>query len=194
MTRIAITGNIAAGKSEVEKYLQSKGFAIFDADEITHDFLFNNYIKEQLKAAFGEEIFKNGEVHRPSLGKIIFNDEAKKTELEHILHPLIIDEIDRIIRVCKQNEEKIIISAPLLFEVGLDKKFDKIILVTADENLRLKRLMKRNNLSKQEAQARIDSQIPQEEKVSKSTFVLHNNSTFADLKKEIDTILENLND
>ncbi len=184
MLRIAITGNIASGKSQVEKFI-AKRFPVYDTDKIAHAILNN------LTDFYGQDVFTNGHIDRKKLGNIVFNNPELKQELENIIHPQVKSKIMEIFENHK-NEKAIFISVPLLFEAGFENIFDRIILVTADENLRLSRLMQRNNLSKKEAESRINSQLPDEIKKKKANYIITNNSSLSDLEKQTNLILSKL--
>ena len=168
MLKIAITGNIASGKSEVEKII-AQNFPVFDADKIAHKFL--------------------GNVDRRALGEKVFSDPVARKKLEEYIHPKVKDEILKIF--CESQEKCVFVSIPLLFETGFDKLFDKIIFVQCDDKLRLERLMKRNNFTKEQVLKRINAQIPQEEKINKSDFVIHNNLTKEELAEQVNELLNN---
>ena len=169
MLKIAITGNIAAGKTQVENTL-SKYFKVFDTDKIAHNKL------NELKEFYGYDVFTNGKIDRKKLGELVFNNPDLRSKLENLMHPLIKKEVLNIFENYK-NEEVIFISVPLLFETDFYQLFDKILFISADENIRLKRLQQRNNLSKTDALLRIKSQMPEEEKIKRANFIIKNDTT-----------------
>lgn len=190
MLRVAIAGNIASGKSCVESILASKGYSVYDTDSIAHDILATSYkVRESFKN-FDILNFK-GEISREKLGKVVFSNSEMKKKLEDIIHPEVRNELNKIFDLSKADEI-VFVSVPLLFEAHFEDMFDKSILVMTDDKIRLERLMKRNNLSEEDAQLRINSQMPQEEKVKKVDFVIKNNSSLENLKLEIDNLLNQL--
>ncbi len=193
MIKTAITGNIASGKSQVEKILLSLGFKVIDSDKINHELLTKNKeVIKEIKSAFGSEIFNSsGEIIKQKLADIIFTSIEKKQILESILHKRIIKTINNFFEE-NQKEKIIFASVPLLFEAKWENNFDKIIFVSAPYNERLKRLIKRNNLSEEQAKQRINAQQSEEEKIKKSDFVIYNNSDFVSLNKSVINILSNL--
>ncbi len=189
MLKIAITGNIASGKSLFEKYLSDAGFKVLCLDLITA-FLYENSssLKDFLLKKFNT-------VSKAQISKIVFSNPELKKELEDFIYPLILDEMNNFF--LKNKDEKVLfVSAALLFESGFDKYFDKTVFIKADENIRLKRLMNRNNLTLDEARLRINSQSPEIEKIPKSDYVIDNSGskefleTFAkDFIKSLNTLL-----
>ena len=179
MLKAAITGNIASGKSQVEKIISEK-YPVYDADKIVHKIL------ENLKDFYGYDVFTDGKIDRKKLGELVFSNPDLKKKLEEIIHPQVKQEI---LKIFEQDLPVVFISIPLLFETGFDSLFDKVIFVSADSNIRLERLMKRNNFTKEEALRRIQSQGAEEEKIQKSDFVICNNSTLTDLKTQTDLAL-----
>ncbi len=189
MIKYAIVGNIASGKSEMERVLDKHGFVVLDSDLMAHDVLMD---KPDVAKAFSDyDVFEYGRLSREKLGKLVFNDSELKQKLEGIVHPLILEEIKTAFETFK-DEKMIFVSVPLLFEVGWEKNFDKIIFVKSEDNIRLERLMNRNGYTKEYAQKRIASQSSQNEKIKKSDYVIENNSTKEEFIKKVEDFIETI--
>lgn len=177
MLRIAITGNIACGKSKVESFIANI-YPVYDADKLAHETL------EELTEFFGYDVFTNGVVDRKKLGELVFSDSELRKKLEEIIHPKIKQKILEIFEKHK-NDKLVFVSVPLLYEAGFENLFDKVILITTNPDIQLERLMSRNNYTKEEALKRINSQLPQDEKIKKADYVISNDSTVEELEKKI---------
>lgn len=182
MIKYAIAGNIASGKSAVEKILKDNGCAVIDTDKISHKLLENN--QEVLKAFQNYDITENGKISRSKLGKIVFSNQEMKQKLENILHPQI---KEKIVEFFRQNsdKDKVFVSIPLVFEANMGYLFNKIIFIYTDDNIRLERLMKRNGYSKDYALKRMQCQQSQDDKIKKSDIIIYNNSTLDELKNNV---------
>jgi len=189
MIKFAITGNIASGKSHVEKILKENGFKVFDADLIAHEILIQN--KTVIEVFSDYDILENGELSRIKLGKLIFADKALREKLEDIIHPLVKKKILDLFEEYKKDKY-IFISVPLLFETDMNTLFDKIILVSIEKGLQLKRLVKRNKLLNEDALLRINAQLSEDLKRDKSDYILENNSTIDAFTNKIKSFIETL--
>lgn len=183
--KIAVTGNIASGKSQVEKILERYGFSVYDSDKIAHEVL------DELTDFYGYDVFTDGKTDRKKLGALVFSDPDLKRKLEEITHPKIKEKIITLFDKHK-SDKYIFVSVPLLYEAGFEDIFDKVLLISADKNIQLERLMKRNNFSEEEAKLRINSQMSQEEKIKYADFVIYNNSSLESLNTQVQDFLNTL--
>ena len=189
MLRIGITGNIASGKSAAEDFIREAGFKVYDTDKIAHEILENS---NEVKQAFSNfDILSNGKIDRKKLAKIVFSDKKLLEKLENIIHPEVKKEILQIFSLC-ENEKAVFISVPQLFEAEFENLFDKIIFITAGKSLRLARLMKRSNLTEEEALLRINAQQDEDKKITKSDYIIENNSTPEALQSKIKDFLNSI--
>ena len=192
MLKIAITGNIASGKSQVEAILEDFGFDVIDTDKINKNLLENDLetIEEIKKEFKNKDILDNGEISKVKLANIVFNDNNEKQKLENILHKKILKEVESF---CSKTSKNIIfVAVPILFEAKWERHFDKILFVSANEDTRLERLIKRNNLTKKQALSRIKAQDKEENKIAKSDYVIYNNSDLATLKLQTNEFISKL--
>ncbi len=187
-TVIGITGDIGAGKSTVSNYLIDRGYYVIDADIVAREVAEDKYIQEQLDLSF-PGVIKNGVLDRKALGEIVFSDKRELAKLNAIMHPEIIKRIKYSARCI--DKAHVFIDAALLFEVGLDSICDKILYVEMDTELRLDRVVSRDNISRTLAMKKIESFSNTEYKKSKS-IIISNNGSLDDLYKKIDDLLDEL--
>lgn len=195
MLKIAITGNIASGKSQLEKLIAAKGYKVFDSDDIAHDLIFKDEeVIQGIKKAFKKYdiLHEDGSISRAKLGKIVFKDKSLLTKLESIIHPVIKHKIASFLNGGK-HEKAIFISVPLLFEKNFRELFDIVILVKADEGVRLKRLMDKGDFDIEHAKERMAAQMSQDKKIVLSDYVIDNNSTVKKMEAQLTAILKKLN-
>lgn len=188
---IGITGSIACGKSTISNYLKSKGYIVIDADKIGHEALDDDYVKEKLILAFGNEILEDNKINRQKLGELVFGNSSNLNVLNSIIHPEIRKKI--LEKIDKNNDKEFIfIDVALLFEAKFDDLVDKIIVVYVDKNTQLTRLMKRNSISKKEALSRIVSQMSPIEKAKLGDYTVNNNLDVINTYEQVDKVLSEL--
>ncbi len=188
MKKTAICGNIASGKSSVQKILENKGFKVLDTDDVSRKLLTVKN-KELYEAFKNYDVFENGEFSRYKTGKLIFSDEKARKLIASIMHPQIRKEIELFFDRHK-NEDRVFVAVPLLFESKMENLFDEIIFIYTNDDIRLERLIKRNNYTKEHALARMNSQLPQDEKVKLCDYVIYNNDNFEELEKQVFKLIE----
>ncbi len=180
---IILTGGIATGKSSVARILKKMGYIVVDSDEIAHRAL--EVKQDEIIKHFGDQILVSGHISRILLGKIVFGSQESKKDLEAILHPYIFDEITKRAITLEQEGRVYFLDIPLYFETNKRYLGREIWCVVSDEKIQIERLMLRNNLSKQEALARINAQIPMNIKLKESNVVISNNSTLQELELKV---------
>lgn len=177
---IGLTGQTGAGKSTVGESLLRRGAAWVDADLIAHDVADNEKVcLADLALEFTIDILNvDGTLNRKKLADIVFHDKAKLHRLNEIIFPYIIRAIEaELARLRAEGHHYIVLDAPTLFESGCDRYCDVIISVVADEQLRLQRILGRDGLTHEEAEARIQAQHRESYYVRRSDFVIENNDT-----------------
>lgn len=181
----ALTGGIATGKSTVVSLLKQSGFRVIDADRIAHDILDEQH--QKIAEMFGESFVDQAKVDRKLLGSVVFSDPVKRKELESLLHPLIYDRIAEASGKLDKRSEPYIVDIPLFYEGGR-YAIENVIVVYAKKEQQLERVMQRDTYSREEALARIESQIDIQEKRDNATHVIDNSGNLKQLEFETERI------
>jgi dephospho-CoA kinase len=187
MKRIGITGGIGAGKSLVAEIIKAMGYPVYNSDERAKELTESNpKIKAGLIHLFGEEIYQNDKLNKFALAQAIFSDESLREKVNALIHPIVREDLN--LWSLAQNNSLVFNESAILFETGSFKNFDAIILVYAPEELRIKRIMKRDNCSENEVLKRMNSQFSDEEKYQLTEFrVLNDEQT--PLLKQVEQII-----
>ncbi|QEA59487.1 dephospho-CoA kinase [Leuconostoc koreense] len=196
MLIIGLTGGIATGKSTVSALLRQAGFPIVDADIVAREVVEpGTSTLEKIKLAFGPGIIDNGVLDRRKLGQIVFENGAQLKKLNDIMQPAISSAMaDKINFWRLQNVPILVLDVPLLFERDYDKNksVDKIIVVTASEEVQLSRLKNRDQLSNIEARNRVKSQLPMSQKVERADYVIDNNGRIEELQEQVTVLIKKI--
>ncbi|MES0447228.1 MAG: dephospho-CoA kinase [Desulfobacterales bacterium] len=192
--KVAVTGGAGSGKTTVCNRLKELGVKVISSDVLAKEAVAHGSLAhEKIVNYFGEKILlSDGNLSRQALRRIIINDDVARLALERFIHP----EISRLmhLRIAQAEQDGdpvLLVEVPLLFELGMAEQFDVIIVVSADHELRVKRLMERDNVSRDEAEDLINVQMPQAEKVERAEFVLANNCSKDLLISSVDLLFNN---
>jgi dephospho-CoA kinase len=188
---IGLTGGIATGKSTVANYLATTyNLPILDADIYARNAVsFGSPILSKIVGKYGEDIiFNDGSLNRGKLGEVIFNVPEERHWVESLIHPYVRSCFDKAIQESSANT--LILVIPLLFEANLEGLVNQIWVVSCSEQQQLERLMARNNLTAEQAAARINSQLPIAEKIARADVNLDNSSNLESLLQQIDIVIK----
>jgi dephospho-CoA kinase len=196
MLRVGLTGSIAVGKSYVCEVFRELGCYVLDADRTAREVVKpGTKGLEQIVEAFGTDVLQaSGELDRKKLGAIVFTDKEKRERLNAIVHPLVIEAQDEWIRGVEARDPNgiVIIDAALMIESGGYKRFDKLIVVWCEQEIQLERLMKRDGLSEEDANARIRAQMPQEEKKRFADHLIDTSAGFDETREQVKKVYSEL--
>lgn len=196
-----LTGGIATGKSLVASIFQALGAAVIDADKVYHELTApGEKLHRKIVKTFGPAILAADEsIDRKRLAEVVFSDESNRQKLNKLAHPAVIRERKRRAKEVKKAWKKegrdqgvIITEAALLVEAGTYSQFDSVIIVTCEPEIQLRRLMERDGISREKAQARIASQMPLEEKEAFADHLIHNNGSSRELIRSVEEVYARL--
>ena len=196
MILVGLTGGVATGKSTVAKMLKQYGAVVIDADQLARDVVKpGKPAWRAIVTLFGKTVLNpDRSLDRQTLGSIVFCNRTKRRQLERIIHPRVAREQHRLVRrIAKRKPHAVVIyEVPLLFEAGVDRRVDEIIVVTADRETQIVRLTKRNSLSRAEALRRIRSQMPLAKKIQQADHVLNGTLPRPSLRKQVGQLFKSL--
>ena len=188
---IGITGGIGSGKTTLSEKLRSEGYNVYDSD-LQARMLQNQHpvIRTKLTQLFGDEIYTAHGLNRPELAKIVFANPDLLNKLNEIVHPIVRQDF-RMWLEQHTAEKYVFVESAILFESGFRKLMDKVVLMTASEELRIRRVMKRDGSTAEQVKARIASQLDDKDKIPFADYVIHTDDNL-DMKEKMTTLLDKL--
>lgn len=187
---VGITGGIGSGKSVVSKILKIIGYPVYDSD--TEARRLNEQdpdVKQQLMAAFGEDIYADGKLNKPKLASLIFQSDENRLLVNSIVHPAV--KRDFLQWAERQQTDIVFLEAAILYESGFNEFMNKVVAVTAPEDVRVQRAMKRDNATEQQVVNRIHSQMNQDELARMADYVVVNDNCLP-LLPQVEALVNNL--
>jgi dephospho-CoA kinase len=175
MKCIGLTGGIGSGKTTVARIFSMLNVPVYNSDEAGRNISnIDPLVKSTIKEQFGADVFdQNENLNREKLSAIVFNDSSALAKLNAIIHPAVAQDFKTW--CANQSSPYVIKETAILFEHGLDKHLDGVIVVEAPDELRIKRVMHRNGITEDAVRQRIQQQLPQDELISRADWVIHNN-------------------
>ena len=196
MLKVGLTGGIASGKSTVSEAFARLGAKVLDADEVAREVVLpGKPAWTKLRHTFGSEFFHpDGRLNRSKLRRLVFADPEQRSRLNAIVHPEVMREIDfRFEQLTSSAEHAVVlVDIPLLIEVGVAHRFDKVVVVYANESVQVMRLMQRDGLSREEARQALSVQIDLREKAKKADFVISNSGTPGETQAQVEKVWQEL--
>ncbi|HYB97346.1 MAG TPA: dephospho-CoA kinase [Vicinamibacterales bacterium] len=194
MRKIALTGGIATGKSYVANKLREAGVPVVDADVLSREVVAPGTPGlAAVRRRFGPDaVRRDGTMDRVRVGQIVFKDKRARQDLEAIIHPAVQKAINAFFDALPKRTPFAVADVPLLFETGRDKDFQGVIVVACPRDVQLQRVMERNKLSKEDAERRLNAQLPIEKKVAKATYVIDTTGSFAETDAQVAALIAQL--
>lgn len=194
--KVALTGGIATGKTYVANRLREAGIPIVDADVLARDVVApGSPALAAIRKRFGPDaVRRDGTMDRIRVGQIVFKDKRARLDLEAIIHPAVINAINDFFNSLPKRTPFAVADIPLVFETKREKEFDVIVVVACPREMQLQRVMERNKLSREDAERRINAQLPIEKKVEKATYVIETDGTFEQTDAQVDQLIAKLRD
>ena len=186
---IGLTGGIGSGKTSVAKLLEEKGFPVYYSDDEAKNIVNkDSALKEKIIELLGIEAYIDGVYNRKYVAEKVFNNSELLEQLNHLIHPAVRIDFENWVEA--QNSEYVFKETALLFELKLNQQCYKSLLITADDNLRIKRTMDRDGKTYREVEAIIQKQMPEKEKCKLADYIIYNNSDFESLRIATEAFIE----
>lgn len=183
--RVAITGNIGSGKSSFAKFLTEFEYPVILADEISKEILANDpEVRAEIIKSFGAQSSRGKKVNNSFLADQVFSDSKKLQKINSILHPRVRKRIEQLSEEYFKSKDIVFVEAALIFESKIEKMYNYVVLITAEKDLRMKRVAKTKKLSEEEFVKRENNQLNEDTKKEKADIIFSNNGSKNDLKQK----------
>lgn len=194
--KVALTGGMATGKSYVANRLREAGIPIVDADVLSREVVApGTSALAAVRRRFGPDaVRRDGTMDRVRVGQIVFKDKRARLDLEAIIHPAVQKAINEFFDALPKRTPFAVADIPLLFETGREKEFATIVVVACPRDMQLERIMERNKLSREDAERRLNAQLPIDHKVKKATHIIRTDGTFDETNAQVDALIAALKD
>ena len=188
--RIGITGGIGSGKSKFCEVAKSLGYKVLLADEISKDILANDSdVKKEIIESFGASSFIDNAPNKKFLAEQVFSNPEQLLKINSILHPPTLSRINKLMDEYLKTDNLVFVESALIYEIEIEEMFDYVVLVTATDENKIKRVSERSGLSAEEIKKRIDNQLTDDEKKGWADFTLENNGTEQDFANKCGFII-----
>ena len=188
---VGLTGGIASGKTSVANALRERGVTVLDADAISRSVTApGGEAMPRVREVFGDQVFDGDILNRRRLGDVVFSDAARRKELEEIIHPLVIGKMQRLTDEAKADI--VFWDVPLLYETGMDAQCDEVWCVHVREKEQVRRVMKRDHMSREPALSRMASQMPVAEKKARAQHLIDTSGSFRATRRRVRGLMRDL--
>jgi dephospho-CoA kinase len=188
--KVGITGSIGSGKSTFAGFIAQAGYKVINADLLAKEILSaDEKIKKKIISAFGDEAYVDNKLNKKYLAEKVFSNPQNVVKINSIVHPEVKKQIDFLIKEELSKNNFVFVEAALIYEADMEKMFDYVVLITADENIRLKRAAGSKSFDEDDFKKRNENQIKDEEKSKRADFVFVNNSSEEHLKQKAELLL-----
>ena len=192
MLKVGITGGIGSGKSTITSLFHDLGVPIYNSDERAKWLLSNDVdLMDQIKILFGQESYSNNKLNRGHIANIVFQNHDLLKQLNAIVHPLVKIDFENWL-LLQKNEPLVIKEAAILIESGAYKELDILIVVFANKEIRIKRVMNRDNVAKEDVEKRMKTQLSDSERLKFAHYSIENNKDQSNLKKQVGGLYKQL--
>lgn len=187
---VGVTGNIGSGKSTFCNYIRNRDYAVINADELAKEILAENEpVKKKIIRAFGTECYANGKLNKRYLANSVFSNPSRVEKINSIVHPIVADQIKKQLAELFKSNSIVFTEAALIYEADMEDQFDYVVLITAETDIRMKRVTGSGKLPAEDFLMRDSNQIAEEEKKKRADFIFQNDGSETDLNLKADFLL-----